>query len=459
MTRPYTPLENQKKKIMDKYTKILPKRGRPSKKQIKDEESENLKNNKLENKENIKEKNVNNEQSQAIQNVNYIPRRASQVSKEKIKNNFFESEEKSETEHSTIENNFVKKVNKKINQGNANLNTEILNQIQSFDNKRKSNDINKGKKLKNDIVPCKCKMNLQGVSFCKNHFHQIYMTSNIEDLIRFTHPILQSRTPLPITSWREKYHIKLRKYETVESIHLKNNEMDIQHPSQFTFHSKILFICDFCLSGYEDKKSFERHVVRCTHIKTGKCIYKDSNISMYEVDGENYKNYCRRLCQIGKFFLEHKTLFYDVEPFMFFVLFYKNQFVGFFSKEKESTNNLSCIVVLPAFQGHGYGYFLVDFSYKLSIRDGTFGTPEKPLSEQGLCVYKKYWMNAVYKKLKCTKNLILKEASIEIGMTVDDFVYGMELLGFLKEKRGEIYVEFEEKEIKGGKECKNECFI
>jgi hypothetical protein len=38
--------------------------------------------------------------------------------------------------------------------------------------------------------------------------------------------------------------------------------------------------------------------------------------------------------------------------------------VGYFSKEKESTdcNNLACILTLPPFQRNGYGKFLIQFS-------------------------------------------------------------------------------------------------
>jgi histone acetyltransferase HTATIP len=43
---------------------------------------------------------------------------------------------------------------------------------------------------------------------------------------------------------------------------------------------------------------------------------------------------------LSKLFLDHKNLYYDVTPFLFFVLTENNEFghhlVGYFSKEKES---------------------------------------------------------------------------------------------------------------------------
>jgi hypothetical protein len=41
---------------------------------------------------------------------------------------------------------------------------------------------------------------------------------------------------------------------------------------------------------------------------------------MFEVDGKKAKVYCQNLCLLSKLFLDHKTLYYDVDPFMFYVM-------------------------------------------------------------------------------------------------------------------------------------------
>lgn len=80
--------------------------------------------------------------------------------------------------------------------------------------------------------------------------------------------------------------------------------------------------------------------------------------------------YCQNLCLLAKMFLDHKTLYYDVEPFLFYVMTEVDElgarFVGYFSKEKRSIDrNVSCIMTLPVRQRKGWGQLLIDFSESL----------------------------------------------------------------------------------------------
>ena len=49
-------------------------------------------------------------------------------------------------------------------------------------------------------------------------------------------------------------------------------------------------------------------------------VERKGSLSIYEVDGLNYKLYCQNLCLLAKLFLDHKTLYFDVEPFIFYIL-------------------------------------------------------------------------------------------------------------------------------------------
>lgn len=70
------------------------------------------------------------------------------------------------------------------------------------------------------------------------------------------------------------------------------------------------------------------------HIKLQ--IYRKGKLGVWQVDGKRQKQYCQHLCLLAKFFLDHKTLYYDVEPFLFYVMTSADSegchTIGYFSK-------------------------------------------------------------------------------------------------------------------------------
>ena len=77
------------------------------------------------------------------------------------------------------------------------------------------------------------------------------------------------------------------------------------------------------------------------------------------MDPKIQRQYAENLCLLAKLFLDHKTLYYDVEPFLFYIIckvdHHGAHMVGYFSKEKKSTEeyNLACILTLPCYQRKG----------------------------------------------------------------------------------------------------------
>lgn len=167
----------------------------------------------------------------------------------------------------------------------------------------------------------------------------------------------------------------------------------------------------------------------------GNEIYRSESgqLSIFEVDGNTSKIYCQNLCLLAKLFLDHKTLYYDVEPFLFYVLTQNDEFgshlVGYFSKEKHCVQkyNVSCIMVMPQYQRGGFGRFLIDFSYLLSRVEGQPGSPEKPLSDLGRLSYEAYWRSIVLEYLfnlrkdeKKMNNFSIRKMSTDTGICVQD---------------------------------------
>eukprot|EP01059_Diplonema_ambulator_P009123 TRINITY_DN18942_c0_g1_i1.p1 TRINITY_DN18942_c0_g1~~TRINITY_DN18942_c0_g1_i1.p1 ORF type:complete len:466 (+),score=144.09 TRINITY_DN18942_c0_g1_i1:46-1443(+) len=231
------------------------------------------------------------------------------------------------------------------------------------------------------------------------------------------------------------------------------------HPSLLANGGK-LYICEICLKYTTDPTSFAKHKsdqgscggegpLRGLHHPPGYEIYNSYNWAVWEVDGgdsdasvkedekmiweqtsvqahtpkegsitqieaQTRARYCHTLSLISRMFLEHKLNKYGTNPFRFYVLteVRNNQYMlrGMFSKEKgHFRNNLSCIVMLPPWQGSGWGKRLIHMSYLLSRIEQTIGIPEQPLSQLGTRVYSTYFKGQIMDYLRSKYGEVLPD--------------------------------------------------
>ncbi|KAK4249558.1 hypothetical protein C7999DRAFT_39384 [Corynascus novoguineensis] len=212
------------------------------------------------------------------------------------------------------------------------------------------------------------------------------------------------------------------------------------YPEEYS-RNRVLYICEFCLKYMNSDYVAWRHKLKCpAKHPPGDEIYRHGSVSVFEVDGRKNPVYCQNLCLLAKLFLGSKTLYYDVEPFLFYVLCEYDDlgyhFVGYFSKEKRasSQNNVSCILTLPIHQRKGYGNLLIDFSYLLTRVEKKTGSPEKPLSDMGLVSYRNYWRLIMCRYLLAhfseensgKAGLSIKQISDDTGLTPDDVISALE---------------------------------
>lgn len=213
-----------------------------------------------------------------------------------------------------------------------------------------------------------------------------------------------------------------------------------------------IFICEFCLKYVKSQKALQRHLTKCTlKHPPGNEIYRKGNISFFEIDGRKNKAYAQNLCLVAKLFLDHKTLYYDTDPFLFYVMCEMDDrgfhIVGYFSKEKESSEdyNVACILTLPQYQRKGFGKLLIEFSYELSKYEGKTGSPEKPLSDLGLLSYRSYWTHAILSVLlDCKKteddlppNITINEICEQTSIKKEDVISTLQKLNLINYYKGQ----------------------
>ncbi|CAI2161557.1 2978_t:CDS:1 [Funneliformis geosporum] len=228
-----------------------------------------------------------------------------------------------------------------------------------------------------------------------------------------------------------------RRVKNLQEIHFGEYHIETwyfsPYPEEFN-DSPIIYICEFCLSYFISEFQLRRHIKKCNIMHPpGNEIYRDEEISFFEIDGARQQTYCQNLCLLSKLFLDHKSLSYDLLPFLFYIMCKQDQYgyhiVGYFSKEKNYTlNNLACILTLPPYQRKGYGRLLISFSYELSKIEGRIGSPERPLSDLGLLSYQQYWYETILEVLWDTKEIgedfiTIDEITAKTSITQSDILF------------------------------------
>lgn len=152
----------------------------------------------------------------------------------------------------------------------------------------------------------------------------------------------------PASAAFEREHEETTKVKNIEQIVMGSWEVAAWYYSPFPVEYsdvETLYVCEFCLTYMKKMKSLRKHKAECKcRQPPGPEIYREDDISVYELDGKDNRAYCQKLCLLAKLFLDHKTLYYDVTPFYFYVVTKVDSngahIVGYFSKEKVGVNTV-----------------------------------------------------------------------------------------------------------------------
>ncbi|KAH8245500.1 hypothetical protein KR032_010922 [Drosophila birchii] len=248
----------------------------------------------------------------------------------------------------------------------------------------------------------------------------------------------------------EKEHESITKIKYIDKLQFGNYEIDTWYFSPFPEEfgkSRTLYVCEYCLKYMRHRQSYAYHLYQCDRRRPpGREIYRKGQISIFEVNGKEEPLYCQLLCLMAKLFLDHKVLYFDMDPFYFYILCETDRegshIVGYFSKEKKSMDNynVACILVLPPHQRKGFGKLLIAFSYELSRKEGVIGSPEKPLSDLGRLSYRSYWAYTLLELMKnrCSpEHTTIKDLSEMSGITQEDIIYTLQSMKMIKYWKGQ----------------------
>ena len=209
-----------------------------------------------------------------------------------------------------------------------------------------------------------------------------------------------------------------------------------------------LLVCESCLSFFTDRDDRALHWRRCMQRHPpGAEIYRGDGVSLFEVSGLEFPGYCERLVLFSKLFLEEKrtadrltSQFSQVKAFTFFVLIRwaesGAELLGYFSRlhsHVQTSNVLSCILVLPHVQRKGYGKFLINAAYELAARERRRGTAERPLSALGKASFYSFWASKVLDEVRASDSVRLMDISLRTGITCEDIAECLKDAGVLTE--------------------------
>ena len=265
----------------------------------------------------------------------------------------------------------------------------------------------------------------------------------------------------------EKEHEESTKVKNIKVIEMGRFEVDAwyfsPYPDAFAEQER-LYICPYSLKYFKKRAAYVRHLAdpKLVRHPPGACVYRmpapplsaacrqaelpqPKHLTLYEIDGSTAKVYCQCLCLVAKLFLDHKTLYFDVDPFLFYALCEEGEdgsstLAGYFSKEKASAenNNIACILVLPQHQRKGYGKLLIDLAYHITIREGKLGSPEKPLSDLGQLSFRSYWTEVLLEALRSHKgNLSIRDIATRTAIQTEDIIATLQSLNLVRFWKGQ----------------------
>jgi histone acetyltransferase MYST1 len=159
----------------------------------------------------------------------------------------------------------------------------------------------------------------------------------------------------------------------------------------------------------------------------GREIYRMDDVSVFEMCGTTQKIACQCLSLLGKLFVDDHPIFYNVESWVFYVLYEcgdgEPHVVAFFSRSLVAESDLiASLVVFPPFQRRRYGQLLISLAYELARRAGLVGGPMEPINEESYITFRCFWRATILDLLRTSDVQTVDEIAAETAICHEDVV-------------------------------------
>lgn len=205
------------------------------------------------------------------------------------------------------------------------------------------------------------------------------------------------------------------------------HQLNIYHQPSIQCLDGELNVCSKCISFFPTYNSLQKHSKNCSIPFTA--IYQEESFKISKIENLKTK---QNISLISQLFIKSKTVYYEVHNYDFFIVS-NEDVMGYFSRFKGGENSLNCLLVLPCYQGQGWGTILFDYCNIPSTTSVLHPeshlvpdqkSPEKPYSKKAIFCFRKYW------KFRVIGGKTINEISLRSNLTTNDVILGLELNGF-----------------------------
>ncbi|EGC42312.1 histone acetyltransferase [Histoplasma capsulatum var. duboisii H88] len=176
-----------------------------------------------------------------------------------------------------------------------------------------------------------------------------------------------------------------------------------------------IYVCRWCFRYSCDKDAYLGHTRFCEHRSSppGTKVYDWRGYSVWEIDGEDHKLYAQNLSLFAKLFLDHKSVFFDVSSFLYYILVFTNP-----QDANDYHERISRFFLLGPPGAEPYGRNIASASTSSSWSPRPMGGDSKGAKRKAAC-----------------EEMTIREIGQATGMLVEDVITALKEMGIVEPEK------------------------